>query len=1103
MGVSQAGLYQFTLIADRGREQSMTRKRFDKILVIDDSSANLQLLMNHLTGQGYTVYPASDGELALEFVQSTLPDLIMLDIRMPGMDGYEVCRRLQADKRTRPIPIVFLSALEDEQDKVKGFQAGGVDYITKPFQPEELLARVAIHLRMRALTEGLEEEVVARTKELSITNKKLLREITQRKEIEEALQKERELFISGPNVAYIVRAEPGWPLEYLSPNMKDQFGYDPRTLIQEQKLVADIIHPDDLELVTKAIESNSNAGKSYFSLEFRVLSASSDTRWVYNFIVVRRDANGLITHYQGYLNDITERKLASERLRDSQQRLDNILANSPSALYRCANDEHWTMEFISAGIKRITGYAAEDFHNNRIRSFASIIYPDDCQDVADAVASSLANKENYEMDYRLVAADGALRWVHQQGRGVFTAEGELSCLDGTIFDITTQREAEESVKLNAERMEALLQLNQMAGASEIDLMRFAYEAAIRLTRSKLGYLGLMDEAETVLKVQFWSPEAMALCNVSGKPLNFPLQSAGLWGEAVRQRRPVITNDYSAPNPWKKGTPEGHVKLIRHMNLPLIVDGKIVVVAGVGNKEENYNQTDVKQLSLMIEGMWGLIERRRAEEELNHYHNQLEDTVMQRTEELRLSRDAAEAANKAKSVFLANMSHELRTPLNAILGFSSIVRTDPLLPEKQRQNLEIINRSGEHLLALINDVLEMAKIEAGGMLLTTNPFDLGDMIRDVTDMMQMRANEKGLQLIIDQSSKFPRYIVGDEPRLRQILINLVGNAIKYTEQGSVTIRLGTEENELSHLLIEVEDSGPGIAPQDQPRIFEPFVQLSNNGASKGTGLGLTITYKYVQMMGGNIYLESTLGKGSLFRINLPLIEATESDIFKTEQQVAGNVIGLAPGQKRKRILIVEDQIDNQALLSHLMESVGLRIKVAENGKKGVELFQSWKPHLILMDRLMPVMNGEDATKRIRQLPQGQAVKIVAVTASAFKEQRKQMLEAGMDDVVGKPYRPGEIYACLSKQLGISFQYEEKDESAEQSGALTAEMLSVLPIALRNELCDALESLERNRIDRAIQQVGEHDQGLQKRLDRLVESFNYPAILQVLEKELTKW
>jgi PAS domain S-box-containing protein len=489
-------------------------------------------------------------------------------------------------------------------------------------------------------------------------------------------------------------------------------------------------------------------------------------------------------------------------------------------------------------------------------------------------------------------------------------------------------------------------------------------------------------------------------------------------------------------------------------------------------------------------------RKRADDELRGYKDQLEITVQQRTEELLLALDSAKAANKAKSVFLANMSHELRTPLNAILGFSSMISRDQQLTENLREYLEIINRSGQHLLTLINNVLEMAKIEAGRLQLKEAPFDLGDTIRDVTDMMQLRAEEKDLRLLIDQSSRFPRYIIGDEVRFRQVLINLVGNALKFTQQGGVTIRLGTRKNKFSHLLIEVEDSGPGITPEDQQRIFEPFVQLGTHSVNLGTGLGLSITRQFVQLMGGSISLESTLGKGSLFRLDLPLKEVMEAEEAQSKPVKNGDVVGLALGQPEYRILIVEDQLENQLLLAKLMESVGLQVKIAENGEQGVRMFQSWVPNLIWMDRRMPVMDGVEAARAIRQLPGGKEVKIVAVTASVFIEQRNEIFAAGMDDILRKPYRADEIYGCLSKQLGVQFIYKSYTEPQDQSLKLAPQMLMALPEELRHKLKVAVETLDSEQIGPALQEVGSYDQNLKAVLVSLAEKFDYPSILNAL-------
>jgi signal transduction histidine kinase/DNA-binding NarL/FixJ family response regulator len=470
-------------------------------------------------------------------------------------------------------------------------------------------------------------------------------------------------------------------------------------------------------------------------------------------------------------------------------------------------------------------------------------------------------------------------------------------------------------------------------------------------------------------------------------------------------------------------------------------------------------------------------------------------LAQRSQDLLLARDAAQAANKAKSAFLANMSHELRTPMNAILGFSGMMRRDPQLSGSQRENLDIINRSGEHLLKLINDVLEVAKIEAGRMQLDIAAFDLGGLLREVVDMMKIRAREKGLSLELDQSSEFPRYIRGDEARIRQVLINLISNAVKFTEQGGVTVRLNVRDYACRHLLIEIQDTGPGIAPEDQSRLFEPFVQLGNADTRSGTGLGLTITRQFVQMMGGNINVESVVGKGALFRIELPVEAAHPDEVPGSASHGPGEVVGLAPGQPRYRIMIAEDQHENQLLLSRLMTELGLEVNIAGNGEQCLAMFEEWRPHLIWMDRQMPVMDGIEATQRLRRMAGGRQVKIVAVTASAFKDQQQEMLDAGMDDFVSKPYRFDEIYACLNRQLGLQFLYRGEADDNHLPSLADAK---ALPANLRQELKDALKNLDSDRIGEVILRIKAIDSALGDALARLADDFDYPKILKLLDE-----
>ncbi len=730
----------------------MATLKKSQILIVDDYPTNIKVLSDLLIEYGFEVLIARDGENALQKLQRICPDIILLDVLMPGIDGFETCARLKEQESTRQIPIIFMTALSDPVDKIKGLTLGAVDYITKPFQQEEVLARVNTHLKLRHLTKQLEEQ-----------NAQLQEEARSRQLAELALRMSEEKF------AKAFRSNPG-PMMILT--------------LQEGRF----------------IEINQNFCKIL-----------------------------------GYLPEM-------------------ILGKTFSELKFCVNPEEGDRFFAEL---RDTGA------------------------------------------------------VQHQELQLYTRSGDVRIL-----------------------------------------------------------------------------------TVSAEVIH------------------------------------------------------------------------VKQIPCILAMTLDITECKRA------------------TLEMQKAKAMAEFANQAKSRFLANISHELRTPLSTILGYTQLMNRDTTLKPEQQEHLNIINRSGAHLLTLINDVLEMTKIESGQMSLNRTKFDLCTLLADIYEMLKPKAQEKALQFTFQLDANVPQLISTDATKLRQVLINIIGNGIKFTEQGGVTLRvsLGDSDNQIlgqetstdrhpgestQILVFEITDTGPGIASDEIQVLFDPFIQTETGRRSQeGTGLGLPISQRFVQLMGGDIKVCSTVGSGSVFtfEIQATVVDRADVPVFQPRRQV----IGIAPGQPNYRILVVDDQVTNRQLFVKLLNSVGFDVREAENGEIAIELYQNWQPHLIWMDVRMPVMDGYEATRHIKQLqaereriadrlshPSETPVspKIIALTANAFEEERLAALAAGYDDFIRKPIQEEILFEKIAEHLGIQYFYREEGSDSPHQSNRESEA-DALPFSINNEISKLL-------------------------------------------------
>ena len=870
------------------------------------------------------------------------------------------------------------------------------------------------------------------------------RNISDRKQAEKQLRQSEEKFHNAFEYAAIGMALIGLDGRCLQVNhcFCEITGYTKEELLSMR--VQDITHPDDWENELDYVHKLLAAEINHFNLEKRYFHKQGNILWIFLTVSLVRDEYEAPLYYIAQIQNITERKRSEAVLISSE----HIVSASTDAL--CLISRNYTYQLVNRTFlnwhqkenHQIIGHHVSEIVGKEF--FESKIKPN----IDRCLAGEIVEYEQWYTFPSIGRQFVRVSYAPYRKQG-----GKIEGIAVSLKNITQLKQTEE----------ALCKSEAMLNTVTSNIPGCLYTVVSHPDNS-ISFEYISEKCSEIFEVEAEAILANAqLLSEQIHPDDLPT-----YIEAVTVSKQNLT---PFSQEWRHILPSGKILWIFNNSHPQQRDNGEVVWYGVSLDITSRKEIEVQLLE---------------------------------------AKQTAETANRAKSAFLANMSHELRSPLNAILGFAQLLNGSQNLTAQQQENLEIIQHSGEHLLNLINDILDLSKIEAGSITINEVEFDLLRMLDELRQMFQLKANKKQLQLHFLISEDIPKYVLGDRLKLRQILINLLSNAIKFTPEGSVTLTgeriADAKVSSKCNLRFAVKDTGVGINPEELSQLFHPFFQTKAGLKSpQGSGLGLSISNKYTQLLGGKLEVDSEVGVGTTFHLEIQLILNTSPNLLES-QYLQTNIVGLAKDQPSYRILIVDDRAYNRQLLHQLLASLGFETREAINGQEAIAICQEFQPHLIWMDLKMPIMDGYEATRQIRSWAKAQPSilnpKIIALTASAFNEQKNDALVVGCDDFVVKPLNTKIILDKMAEHLGVRYVFQESITEEVptdlQSDHTPQELLSVMSSEWQEKLADACLILDSEEIETLIAEIPPNNSTLAKLLHNYAYNFAYDQILRFLRQ-----